>query len=264
MRGLPAIQTDVDTVLPSVRSEWHHHDEHELLWPAAGTFQVETGNRSWLAGPGVGVWVPAGTRHRTAGQSGYSCGWALVPVDRCPQMWNQVSAVRVEPLLRNLLGHLALNLTSQERANAEAVVLDLLHRLLQSSSIEVPMPRDPRCRAIAERILAEPATAWELADWAAEVGAGTRTLARLFRAQTSMSFGRWRTQVRMRAAIGQLAVGRPVSVVARQVGYSTTSSFVAAFRRATGRTPGTYFPPDEFDAAGAHPAETARPLPAAS
>ncbi len=54
-----------------------------------------------------------------------------------------------------------------------------------------------------------------------------------------MTFAQWRTDVRMRAAVRYLEAGVPVSVVGRRVGYDTASAFVAVFRRATGRTPGT-------------------------
>jgi len=45
----------------------------------------------------------------------------------------------------------------------------------------------------------------------------------------------------LQAAISALAAGEPVGNVARQVGYETSSAFVAAFRRQTGMTPSTYF-----------------------
>jgi AraC-like DNA-binding protein len=56
-----------------------------------------------------------------------------------------------------------------------------------------------------------------------------------------MPFGRWRTQVRLRAALPLLAEGLPVASVARRVGYATPSAFVAVFRKATGIPPGAYF-----------------------
>ncbi len=40
-----------------------------------------------------------------------------------------------------------------------------------------------------------------------------------------------------------LAGGDPVSRVAGRIGYDTPSAFVAAFRRETGQTPGTFFRP---------------------
>ncbi|MEV0405653.1 helix-turn-helix domain-containing protein [Actinoallomurus sp. NPDC050550] len=56
-----------------------------------------------------------------------------------------------------------------------------------------------------------------------------------------MTFGRWRTQARLRSALVLLARGTPVAVVARRVGYATPSAFVAVFHRALGVSPGAYF-----------------------
>ena len=58
-----------------------------------------------------------------------------------------------------------------------------------------------------------------------------------------LSFGRWRTLVRLQASLPHLADQVPVSTVARRVGYRTTSAYVAAFRAHTGVTPGRYFQP---------------------
>jgi AraC-like DNA-binding protein len=106
--------------------------------------------------------------------------------------------------------------------------------------IHVTLPADPRIRVIAERLVADPADPRELTAWADYTHTGLRTLSRLFRNETGLSFARWRTQVRVRAAIPMLAAGATVDSVARHVGYRKTSAFIAAFRRVTGQTPGTY------------------------
>lgn len=222
----------------------HDHDEHELLWHASGTFCVDSGGRSWLVAPGTGVWVPAGTPHRVAGTA-YRCAWALIRRDACPTLWSQVSPVPVSALLRHLLTHLAdPRLAASDRLHAEQVVFDLLHPLLALPSVGLTVPRDPRCERIVATVLNNPASPLELADWADEVGASLRTLRRLFQNETTMSFSQWRTHVRMRAAITHLAAGEPVGQVARRVGYANSSAFVTAFRRCTGRSPGTYSPSD--------------------
>ena len=80
-------------------------------------------------------------------------------------------------------------------------------------------------------------------EWGHTVGASSRTLARAFLSDTGLSFGRWRTLVRLQASLPHLAEQVPVSAVARLVGYRTTSAYVAAFRAHTGVTPGRYFQP---------------------
>jgi AraC-like DNA-binding protein len=133
---------------------------------------------------------------------------------------------------------------------------------LPARDIHVSMPADPRVRAIADQLIANPADQRELAAWADHVHAGVRTLSRLFLSETGVSFAQWRTRVRIRAAIQHLASGASVNATARAVGYRKPSAFIAAFRRATGQTPATYThagtPPVRTEAGqarGARPAE---------
>jgi AraC-like DNA-binding protein len=111
------------------------------------------------------------------------------------------------------------------------------------TTIEVPVRPDERAAEVAGLLRADPADGRTLAAWGHQVGASERTLAREFLAGTGMTFGRWRTLLRLQAALPGLAAGRPVSAVARQVGYESGSAFVAAFRRETGVTPAAYFRP---------------------
>ncbi|GAB2729557.1 hypothetical protein GCM10010442_58870 [Kitasatospora kifunensis] len=64
------------------------------------------------------------------------------------------------------------------------------------------------------------------------------------KAPTTMALDRWRTQLRLRAALPLLAEGHPVArvahAVAHAVGYATPSAFLAAFRRTVGTTPQRY------------------------
>jgi len=72
-------------------------------------------------------------------------------------------------------------------------------------------------------------------------GASQRTLERVFRAETGMSLGGWRQQLRLGRALEKLAAGESVTAVAIDSGYASASAFVVAFRAAFGRTPGRYF-----------------------
>jgi AraC-like DNA-binding protein len=107
--------------------------------------------------------------------------------------------------------------------------------------VDVPFPTGPLTGAIANKLRDDPADQRTLADWGRAVGASERTLARAFVTETRMPFGRWRTLLRLQAALPLLARGEPVARVAHRVGYETPSAFVAVFRRETGLTPATYF-----------------------
>ena len=218
----------------------HSHPEPMLLWTSTATVTVTIASRDWLVPPGYGLWVPGGTEHAGAVLHAGEGSVITFAADRCPITWTQPTGVSVGPLLRELIAHVhQAGPQDPSWPHAEALMFELLTPL-PTHAIHVSMPADPRVRAIAERLIADPSDQRELAAWADHVHAGVRTLSRLFLSETGLSFARWRTQVRIRAAIQLLASGATVDVVARAVGYRKTSAFINAFRRATGQTPGTY------------------------
>ena len=150
-------------------------------------------------------------------------------------------AVAVSGLLAELIAHLGVaGLDAGRRTRAEAVLIDLLQPL-RVATIELRMPRDPRALDVAAALVRDPASRRTLGQWGHEVGASERTLARAFLAETGVSFGRWRTQLRLQAALPTLAEGGSVASASDRAGYESPSAFVAAFRRETGMTPAEYF-----------------------
>jgi AraC-like DNA-binding protein len=147
----------------------------------------------------------------------------------------------VPALLRELIVHLGdPGLAGPARQRAEAVLFDLLTPM-PTTVLEVPEPRDERLLPIAAALRADPTDDRTLDAWGQLVGASARNLARLFVTETGMTFGQWRTQLKLQAALPLLAGGMAVGRVSGRVGYATPSAFVAAFRRAIGVPPAAYF-----------------------
>ncbi|MDT8911341.1 helix-turn-helix transcriptional regulator [Amycolatopsis sp. PS_44_ISF1] len=219
----------------------HEHPVHQLVWSARGVVAVTAGDAHWVLPTTRALWVPAGVWHRTGAVGNAVLRGIYAAPQRCPVSWPEPRIVAVGPLLRALLDHLTGGqLADGPRRRAEAVAFDLLQPL-DLAPIVVPSPLDPRARDVQAAVLADPADRRGLAELGRAVGAGERTLARAFTHDCGMTFGTWRTQVRLRASLPLLAAGQPMEAVARQVGYSTASAFVAAFRRSVGVTPGAYF-----------------------
>lgn len=224
-----------------VRFEWHAHSDHQLAWSPDGVLIVLTDGGSYILPPTRALWIPARTPHETRASGVATLRSVYLRPGRSPIRWRGPTPVVVTPLLAELICHLDDDrLAPLRRRRAEAVLFDLLTPL-RIATIDVRLPADPRARDVAKALLDDPADGRTLHSWGRHVGASSRTLARAFRAETGLSFGRWRTLVRLQAALIQLAEGRPVSVVADRVGYETTSAFVSAFRSHTGVTPGRYF-----------------------
>lgn len=222
---------------------WHTHDDHQLAWAADGVLTVRTASAAWVLPPTRALWIPAGLAHETLSTGPATMRTLYIKPDRCPVSWPEPTPVTASALLAELIGYLAdESLDAAARARAEAVLADLL-KPVAMTSIDLRLPADDRAREVAVALRECPADKRTLTEWGRAVGASERTLARGFREGTGIPFGRWRTLLRLQAALPLLATGEPVAAVARRVGYDTGSAFVAAFHRETGLTPGSYFGP---------------------
>jgi AraC-like DNA-binding protein len=147
-------------------------------------------------------------------------------------------------VLLTLTGPRNYDPTAGEIENAAAarlrrVLVDELEEA-QEQPLQLPEPRDDRLRAVARMLYEDPATTGSLADLGRTIGASSRTLSRLFHDELGMTFYEWRTQLRIYHALVLLADGNDATYVANACGWANPSSFIAAFRKIVGTTPGRY------------------------
>jgi len=221
--------------------DWHTHAEHQLAWAASGVLTVRTAAAAWALPPTRALWIPAGVRHETLSAGTAVMRTLYVRPALCPVNWPDCTPIAASPLLAELIGYLEQRgLGPDQRAHAETLLVDLLQPV-PMTTIEVRMPAENLARQVAQALADNPADNRSMAEWGREVGASSRTLARVFAASAGLPFGRWRALLRLQAALPALAAGEPVGNVARHVGYKSASAFVAAFRKETGVTPARYF-----------------------
>jgi AraC-like DNA-binding protein len=120
------------------------------------------------------------------------------------------------------------------------VLLDRL-TLSQMTPLHLPSPTSAALKRIAAALIENPADQRTIEEWSEEEGITARTLARRCIAETQMSFGRFRQQVRLLNALERLGAGESVTSVAFAVGYEDVSSFIAVFKSSLGTTPAKYF-----------------------
>ena len=120
------------------------------------------------------------------------------------------------------------------------IILDLV-QILKTAPLELRMPADVRLKKISETLTENPGDKRTLQEWGRRVGATDRTLARLFKLETGMSFRQWRQQMRILESLRRLGREEQVSTVALDLGYNSPSAFIGMFKKALGKTPGRYF-----------------------
>jgi AraC-like DNA-binding protein len=210
----------------------------------AGVMTVTTAQGAYVVPPERGVWMPAGVAHRIDARTAVAMRTLYVGAAHTAGLPERVCVVQVTRLLRELILAAVAGgnryTADSPQARVVAVILDQI-RALPVAPLSLPAPRDPRLLRVTAALQADPASTLGLADWARHAGASERTLARLFEAETGMSFRAWRQQLRLLRALERLAAGTPVTRVALDLGYESTSAFSAMFRRALGTAPTRYF-----------------------
>ncbi|MEU6118790.1 helix-turn-helix domain-containing protein [Streptomyces sp. NPDC047117] len=231
--------------IPRVPTEWapHSHPRHELVWVRGGTLTSRVKDRVFTVSEGHGLWMPAGVVHGGRATAGAKFYEAFFAPDRAPFAFEGPRAIAMTPLLESLLTHLSrTDLDAAARARAESVVFDVLEP--SEHQLALQLPGDARIDAIAEVLLDDPADGRSLEEWAQCLGMSERTITRAFRHATGLSFAQWRQVLRVHLALTLLSEGLDVTAVSETLGYAQPSTFIAAFRRVMGTTPGAFFDAD--------------------
>ncbi|KAG8150106.1 AraC family transcriptional regulator [Burkholderia catarinensis] len=222
----------------------HRHPRAQLVYTTTGIAEVIARQSLWMIPPHRALWVPPDLPHAMRAHGQLEMRTAYVDPRAYPSAYpNQPRLVDVSPLLRELIVRAAsLPINARPAGRDDLVIQLMLAEIEWSPEQPLPLPsgQDRRLARVCDAILSNPADQRALTAWADEVGASSRTLARLFNAETGLSFSQWRQQARISAARPLLASGRSVIAVAAELGYETTSAFSTVFRRFTGMTPSAY------------------------
>jgi AraC-like DNA-binding protein/quercetin dioxygenase-like cupin family protein len=223
---------------------FHQHARSQLLYASSGVMTVTTSNGIWVVPPFRAVWIPSLVEHQISCSGRLSMRTLYIKPKIAPHLLQECCVVSVPPVLRELilyattLPHLYKPESLEERIMN--LILDLV-QTLEVAPLDLPIPRDDRLQKIFRGLSKNPEDNRTLEDWGKTVGATSRTLARLFRSETGMSFTQWRQQLRILEGLRRLAREEPVTTVALDLGYDSPSAFIAMFRKALGTTPGQYF-----------------------
>lgn len=249
---------------PDVVVPWHSHDWAQLAYPLRGAIRVSAAGMSWLTPAFRAVWIPPGIEHEVAMLGQVELRTVYVAREVAPLPLEACTVIEVSDLMRSLIESLS---RVERETPGDAERRDLMIRLLLTEmrqaptlSLGLPLPRDRRLQALCEALMAEPASAMALGEWAVRVGASERTLARLFRDELQMSFGAWRQQLRLACALDMIGRSRPLGEVAAELGYASQAAFSAMFKRAFGVPPGRFMQARQSGASAAG-AGDAEPMP---
>jgi AraC-like DNA-binding protein len=221
----------------------HRHAKGQLLLVQRGALNCEVEGGLWIVPPRSAIWIPGGALHAISASGTLEGYNAFVDTSVGARLPAICCVVSVTPLLRELLTRAAHLPYFYDEDGVNTRLVGVLVDELAAARIEnlhLPMPAEPRLREIAKEMMAAPANRGTLEIWARRAGMSERTLLRLIRRETGMSFGRWRQHLAVVLAVKWLAGGATIQQVAGDLGYESVPSFVTMFRKALGAPPGRY------------------------
>jgi AraC-like DNA-binding protein len=224
----------------------HAHARAQLVHAAEGVITVRTAEGAWVVPPQRAVWVPGGVAHAVSSKKPFRLLTLYVAgkLANVPDT-TTTHVIEIDRLVAELLAAAARCGPDFPPGGPEErlvqVLLDRLPALDVAPLLHLPWPTSRELVAIARALEADPTDRRTLEDFAKAHKLVSRTAARRFVAETGLTFGQWRAQLRLQAALVRLGAGASVTEVSFAVGYDDVSSFIAAFKAAMGATPAKYF-----------------------
>jgi AraC-like DNA-binding protein/quercetin dioxygenase-like cupin family protein len=242
-RGLPATAVAIDYG-PNGRVRKHRHPVSQLIYAVRGVMVIQTTSGQWVVPPTRAVWMPASVTHWIRMVGHVRMRTVYVQPRSAPGLPAACAVVAVSPLLSALILE-AVNVRlpyAQESRDGRLMRL-LIDEIVQLPTLplNLPYPSDPRLRVIHERILKTPDDTSTAAQWARTFRLDPRTIHRLFVRDTGLTFGQWRRQARLLAALEMLARSERIVDIALAVGYRSPTAFSTMFHRQFGAPPTSYF-----------------------
>ena len=225
----------------------HRHARGQLVYAASGIMTVTTEGTAtkqggaWVVPPSQALWIPPRLTHAIRMSGEVAMRTLYLRRDAAGFMPENPQVLAMSPPLRELILRMMEAPARRNRgSHVTALILEEL-RGAPSLKLRLPMPRDERLLRLCRALLERPGDARPLPKLARLAGASTRSLARLFQAELGMSFTAWRQHARLMEALRRLSDGAPVTELALDLGYATSSAFTHMFRRALGVAPSRFF-----------------------
>jgi AraC-like DNA-binding protein len=222
----------------------HSHPRGQLVALTHGLLIVETGSERWMFPSGRCAWTPPNCMHAARSVGGAAGAMVDVSPEMCRGLPKTPCMFNSSELLFAIVHRMvAWDLRQPLNPAQKRLVTTLRDEIRQPhpQPLRLTLPKEESLARVADALLNDVADDRTLDAWAHVAGMSRRTFMRAFSAEAGMSFGRWRQQARLFAALEMLAQKKSVTDVAIAVGYDSVSAFIEMFRTMLGTTPQTYF-----------------------
>lgn len=227
-----------DTVYPS-----HQHHWGEFVYSFTGVLELNGAGQVFRVPSSYALWLPPKTEHHGLNRhESFHCS-LYIEQNLSTRLPDRPCALIMTPLIREMLNHLKsrppVSPYSETESRFIQVIFDLLTQTASTGSY-LPHSTDPLLIRLLRIFEENPAIQTSLKELAEQLGTTERTLARKAQRDLGISLAEWRQRLRVVRAMPMLEDGDKVESIALELGYSTSSAFIAMFKKMMGVTPDEY------------------------
>ncbi|WP_207533255.1 AraC family transcriptional regulator [Desertivirga arenae] len=220
----------------------HQHPRAQLLYCNKGMMKVEVPEGIWVVGSLQAMWIPSDVIHQVYFPEQASVNSIFITPSLASELASACFAFDIPDFCKSLI----LKITSfnnvfplsvqQERI--ERVFLDELS-FAKPSVTFLPLSIHPTIKKVKEAIERTQEFSHSINYYADLCCISSKTLTRLFKKETDLSFSEWTLRYRLIEAVKLLGEGYTVKEIAFKLGYENPSSFIYTFKKYFKVTPGS-------------------------
>lgn len=226
--------------LPPTEWESHAHPWGQLNYLLHGSMFVEMGGQRFLSPPFYAVWIPPNIEHLSYNKVSATYRTVYLSEKLCEKLPPHPCPLSVSPLLRALLNEFARRDVRAPKSDVELhmahVVLDQIEQAHPLDRF-LPLGHSTKLNAILDDAMARDLDKRTIEQIAHDHNVTVRTLERRCKSELGVGFAEWRQRFRFMRAVEALDRGEAVQQIAFDLGYASSSAFIAMFRKTCGQTP---------------------------
>lgn len=221
----------------------HSHNWGQFVYANKGVLSVTTDTDRYIVPPEQGVWLLPNIEHEVTAVTDVELTSFYFNNEAQYELPQECCVLVINNFLKALILEAKKARNNYEWSDPIGLLLRLILFNLSSApkvTLQLPYPKDKRLLAMLSIIQKDPSVNYNLTHWGKIVGASNRTLSRLFKDETGITYSMWRQRLNVQIAIRKLGSGDTIANIATSLGYESPSAFTYMFKENTGVTPSYY------------------------
>lgn len=230
-------------------SGFHFHtSKAQLLYAPSGCMTVTTSDKQFVLPPFRMLWIPAHEVHRVNFRNIVAYRSIYFDEEYAEKHINSsLKVLHVNPLLKEIIERICFWDWAALGNNQENILKVFWNEMddAPEEKLELKMPQDRRFKNVTEEWTKRLSIPPMLKKLAEETGAVEKTITRIFKKETGLSYQEWRQQWRLQRSIELLVEGNSIGEISHILDFSSDSAFIEFFKKHTGSTPLQYLMKNE-------------------